>query len=189
MMVDMPLTWEAGQLMPPHLYPTDVPEELHQVPNKPFWKGKQAPLLLSSYPYVPDVSDWIPLSAPHKLPPRPAPLGWLSGIVPARRQTATDLVDAFVQQHSDWLNGRFSRRPDAVNIPESWIEWWEVEHPHEPYSAPGVATLIDMSTPSPSYLDLDFLGQLLGGYPGQDLASDVILGVGYMYKADLRAQW
>jgi site-specific DNA-cytosine methylase len=168
------------------LDPTDVPEELHQVPSKSFWKGKPAPLLLFSDPHVPDVSDWSPLPAPHTLPPRPAPLGWLSGIVPEKRQTAADLVDAFVQQHSYWLNGKSSRRPNAVIIPESWIEWWAVEHPHEFYSTPGFAIPIDMSTPSPSHLDLDFLGQLLEGYPDQDLASDIILGV--RYKADLRAQ-
>ena len=72
------------------LDPTDVPEELHQVPSKSFWKGKPAPLLLFSDPHVPDVSDWSPLPAPHTLPPRPAPLGWLSGIVPENRQTAAD---------------------------------------------------------------------------------------------------
>ena len=96
------------------------------------------------------------------------------------------MVDVFVQQHSDWLNQKRSSRPSAVVIPESSIEWWAVEHPPEFYSAPGWATPIDISTPSASHLDLNFLGKLLEDYPDQDLASDIILGV--RYKADLRAQ-
>ena len=102
------------------------------------------------------------------------------------RQATSNMVDVFVQQHSDWLNRKRSSRPSAVVIPKSSIEWWAVEHPHEFYSAPGWATPIDMSTPSASHLDLNFLGKLLEDYPDQDLASDIILGV--RYKADLRSQ-
>ena len=65
------------------------------------------------------------------------------------------MVLAFQKKLTRWLAGK-CERPSAIVIPGSWLEHWVFEAPHDFESKPGFAVPIDVRTPSPSHLDLDF---------------------------------
>ena len=162
-------------------------EELESIPQslqKPVAVETASGLLITD-PHVPIDTEWQPLPDRSPLQPRPAPQGWLSAVRPMFRKAAADVVDAFRGNMSRWLAGE-SDRPEAVVIPGLWLEHWVFEGPHEFVSRPGWATPIDLSTPSESHLNLDFLAEQGIGHPDQELISFLILGV--RYKADLPTQ-
>ena len=159
---------------------SDIPEALRQPVPKLEWCSELLP-----DPHIPVCTDWQELPPQQKLPKRPAPNGWLTAVRPKFRAEAARRVNSFSKKMTLWLNGE-CERPAITIIPGSWLEHWVFEAPHDFVSEPGWAVPIDVSKPSASHLNLNFLAQWGQGYPDQELVSFVALGV--RYKADIPVQ-
>ena len=142
--------------------------------------------LMHSEPHEPLLTEWAPLPPESLCLPREAPEGWLSGVVPARRRGARDLVSNFMRDLTLWMQGLSVIRPNMVVIPESWFMPWTFEALYEFHSRPGWAVPVRVHQPLPTHLNLDFMEPFLRDYPDQELASFLMLGV--RYKADLAHQ-
>ena len=146
------LDW-MDRIAPVDLADIHVPEALRQPVPKLEWCSELLP-----DPHIPVHTEWQELPSHQELPKRPAPNGWLAAVIPKFRSEAARRVHSFSKKMTLWLNG-VCERPAVTAIPGSWLEHWVFEASHDFVSEPGWAVPIDVSKPSASHLDLDFLAQ------------------------------
>ena len=96
------------------------------------------------------------------------------------------MVEQFLSEHTLWLAGESGARPGMLVIPSSWLEWWVHECVWDFVTSPGWAVPLVTGVTAQTHWDLDFVGELLKGYPDQELASFIMLGV--RFKGSLRTQ-